>query len=205
MNASQIHTRIHAGVDEYTRRSLSLKRYLHSLRVAETAAGLSRRFAGYYGISVEEARIAGVAHDMAREWETEQLIVAAGRDEYPPTDEELETPKLLHGKAAAVMLREEFGETRESVISAVRWHTYGHPDMGALGMIIYIADYIEPGREHVDEEYFRRVMSRESLEEMVLLVLSDEFDHLRRKGRRIVESSRMLYDALEKSSVRSGV
>ena len=205
MSAAQKYSRIYTRVDEYARCNLSLKRYLHSLRVMETAVELSREFAERYGVSEEEARIAGIAHDIAREWDTEQLIVAAGRDNVPVTEEELEMPKLLHGKAAAVMLREEFGELRESVLSAVRWHTYGHPDMGALGMILYIADYIEPGRDHVDEEYCRRVRSRESLEEMVVLVLSDEFSHLRLKRRRIVESSRMLYDALTKSSVRSSV
>ena len=198
-------SQITAGVDEYVRDSLSLKRYLHSIRVMETAEKLIRNFGGRCTVSVDEARTAGIAHDMTREWDAEQLIVAAGRDDYPPTDEELDSPKLLHGKAAAVMLREEFGERRESVLRAVRWHTYGHPDMGELGMIIYVADYIEPGREHINEEYRRRVMGTESLEEMVLIVLSDEFEHLRRRGRRIVESSRMLYDALSKSSVRSSV
>lgn len=34
----------------------------------------------------------------------------------------------------------------EEILSAIRYHTTGHPDMTVLEKIIYLADYIEPGR-----------------------------------------------------------
>jgi len=51
---------------------------------------------------------------------------------------------LLHGPAAAVRLE---GEIDEEMRHAIRYHTTGHAAFGALGRSLYIADFLEPGRE----------------------------------------------------------
>ena len=54
--------------------------------------------------------------------------------------------KLLHGPAAAAMLRRD-GVKDESVLRAVTYHTVGHPDLDLLGRCLYLADFLEPGRK----------------------------------------------------------
>src|SRR5690606_8966546 len=54
---------------------------------------------------------------------------------------------VLHGPAAAARLAEE-GVTDEPLLTAVAWHTLGHPDLDLRGRCLYIADYIEPGRTY---------------------------------------------------------
>ena len=53
--------------------------------------------------------------------------------------------ELLHGPAAARRLRDD-GEARADVLGAIEWHTLGSPEWGRVGRALYMADYLEPGR-----------------------------------------------------------
>ena len=52
----------------------------------------------------------------------------------------------LHGPAAAIRLGRE-GERRDSVLMAVRWHTVGNPEWDRTGRALFMADFLEPGRQ----------------------------------------------------------
>ena len=180
---------------EYVKVHLSLPRFLHSIRTAETAVELCRR----YGLSLEEAYVSGIAHDMAREIGTAQGIQLAREDSLPLLEEELLRPVLLHGRAAAVLLQTLWGEKRETVLNAVRWHTQGHPDMGAIGKVLYIADFIEPGRSHITEEFRANILRLESLDGMLKKILEAQFSYLREKQVEISAYALQLYKAIEAS------
>lgn len=53
---------------------------------------------------------------------------------------------LRHGPAAAAYAERE-GESDQEVLEAVRYHSVGHGGWGQLGRILYLADYLEPGRK----------------------------------------------------------
>ena len=55
------------------------------------------------------------------------------------------TPALRHGPAAAAMAARH-GETDAGVLSAVRYHTVGFAGWNRVGRMLYLADYLEPGR-----------------------------------------------------------
>jgi 2-amino-4-hydroxy-6-hydroxymethyldihydropteridine diphosphokinase len=52
---------------------------------------------------------------------------------------------MLHGPAAANHLGAE-GESRVSVLDAIRWHTTGYGAWDRIGRALYMADFLEPGR-----------------------------------------------------------
>lgn len=54
-------------------------------------------------------------------------------------------PVLRHGPAAAEMAARH-GETDLGVLDAVRYHSIGFAGWDAVGRILYLADYLEPGR-----------------------------------------------------------
>jgi 2-amino-4-hydroxy-6-hydroxymethyldihydropteridine diphosphokinase len=94
----------------------------------------------------DEARAwhdAGCWHDALRDAEPGGLVELADDPELPL--------KALHGPAAAARLRAD-GETRESVLQAIAWHTVGSPDWDRTGRALYMADYLEPGRTFAREE-----------------------------------------------------
>ena len=58
---------------------------------------------------------------------------------------------LAHGPAAADRAAAD-GERDRGVLDAVRFHTVGAPDWDDVGRMLYLADYLEPGREFASAE-----------------------------------------------------
>jgi len=143
---------------------LSEKRYLHSLGVAEEAERLAKR----YGADTEKAYLAGLVHDCAKEIPEEETLSLL-RDVYhiEPDFAAKAAPWLLHGTLGACVAKEEFGIEDEEILDAIRYHTTGKAGMSLLSKLIFIADFIEPGRSYPDVEMLR-AMTYENLEEAML-------------------------------------
>lgn len=126
---------------ELVKAKLTDKRYEHTIGVMETAVQLAQR----YGADIKKAEIAAIFHDYAKfcpKEEMKQLLL-----------EEKVDARLLHfhhelwhAPVGALLVQKEVGITDEEVLSAIRWHTTGRPGMTQLEKIVYLADYIEPGR-----------------------------------------------------------
>ncbi len=116
-------------------------RSVHIQRVARLAA----RWADEMSVSPEERDrwIRAVAlHDSLKEAPQSQLS-ALVTDRWG-------VPSLLHGPAAAV-LAEQHGETDHAVLDAVRYHSVGFAGWEVVGKVLYLADFLEPGRPfHTD-------------------------------------------------------
>lgn len=84
-------------------------------------------------------RAAGWLHDALRDAHSREL-----RAMVPATARDLPGP-LLHGPACAERLRHAGVEDTE-VLAAVAWHTIGHPSLTRIGRMLYLADFLEPGR-----------------------------------------------------------
>ncbi len=54
--------------------------------------------------------------------------------------------EMAHGPAAADRAMRE-GETDRGVLDAVRYHTIGYAGWDEVGRALYLADFLEPGRE----------------------------------------------------------
>jgi HD superfamily phosphohydrolase YqeK len=113
------------------------KRRAHIARVTALLDG----WAAGLGLAPADAQAwhdAGRWHDALRDAD-EPTLRELTRDRDTP-------PDLLHGPAAAERLAAE-GETRRSVLDAVRWHTVGHPAWDRTGRALYMADFLDPGRK----------------------------------------------------------
>lgn len=88
-------------------------------------------------------RDAGRWHDALRD--------ASESDLRALLDDATTAAPLLHGPAAARRLALD-GETRQHVLDAIAWHTVGSVDWGSTGRALYMADYLEPGREFACDE-----------------------------------------------------
>ena len=86
-------------------------------------------------------RDAGLLHDALRDADETMLRDLAGATF--GTDAPVE---ILHGPAAAEWLVRA-GESRASLLDAVRYHTVGHGDWERVGQALYMADFLEPGRK----------------------------------------------------------
>jgi HD domain-containing protein len=75
--------------------------------------------------------------------------------------------QLAHGPAAADRAARE-GETDQGVLDAVRYHTVGYAGWDDVGRMLYLADFLEPGRSFAAEER-RRLAQRVPLDRDAVL------------------------------------
>ena len=120
------------------------KRFEHTLGVEYTAAALAMR----YGSDIDSARAAGLLHDCAKCLSDEKRLSICRKNHIPVTEVERKNPFLLHAKAGAYLAREKYGIKDPDILNAIRSHTTGRKNMSLLEKIIFVADYIEPGRKH---------------------------------------------------------
>lgn len=132
---------------EQLKGKLTKKRYEHSIGVSYTASAMAM----VHGADVEQAAVAGLLHDCAKCYPTEEKLKRCKKHKLPINSYERKNPELLHAKLSAYYAREKYGVTDEEILSAITWHTTGKADMSVLDKIIYIADYIEPNRRALPE------------------------------------------------------
>ena len=127
---------------EKLKKALTVHRYYHTLGVADTAERLAERF----GVDAHRARLAGLLHDCAKSMpygEMRRLV----ETNVPDTDEqELDSEPVLHAPAGMVVAERDYGVRDRMILQAIRRHTLGGPDMTAMDALIYVSDFIEPGR-----------------------------------------------------------
>jgi nicotinate-nucleotide adenylyltransferase len=174
-------------VEAYIREHLSEPRLRHVEGVARYAVWLAERF----GEDPTRARLAALAHDMAREWPEDEMREWALSDGLGESGLEREKPKILHGRAAARMLHMHYGVSDPEILAAIRSHTLGERRMGRLEKILYCADYLEPGRPYIENEFREEVESLD-LDAMVCACV----EHNTRRGHAPAEESLSMYREL---------
>ena len=143
--ASEPHSLV-KKVEQAARETLSMPRFLHSRNTALLAYDMCRRFQSTFGIEPMDGYLAGITHDLAKQLDSKEMTKLAKKDGNPITALEKDKPNLLHGRAAAVLLREQFSIHNKDILEAVAVHTSGSRDMCLLAKIIYIADKAEVSR-----------------------------------------------------------
>lgn len=148
---------------------VSPDRLSHMARVAE----LMGRWADALSLPADERTrwlAVGWLHDTLRDVPPARL-----RDEVPAEYRDL-PGVVLHGPAAAERLK---GQADERVLQAIRFHTIGHPSFDQLGRALYLADFLEPGRDF-EVEWRATLAARMpgDLTEVLLEVLGARLAHL---------------------------
>ena len=171
------------------RPKLSEKRFVHTIGVEYTAATL----AFVHGADVEKARIAGLLHDCAKGYSDEEKLKKAKKHGIPISKVEKANPDLLHGKLGAVYAKKKYDVKDNEILTAITYHTTGHPGMSLLDKIIFVADYIEPNRKMVkDMEEIRRE-AYEDIDKCVIHILKNTLDYLHEKKYVIDEMTEQTY------------
>ena len=94
---------------------------------------------------------------------------------------EEKNPSLLHAKLGAYMAETAYGVEDPEILSAIKWHTTGKPDMSMLDIIIYMADYIEPNRDKAPDLANLRKLAFEDIDECLYAILESTVAYLKQK------------------------
>ena len=172
------------------KKTLDKGRYVHTKGVMYTAGCLAMA----YGYSVEKAMLAGLLHDCAKCIPNEEKLEMCEKNDIAINEVEAQNPFLLHAKLGAFLAEEEYGVKDPDVLHAIKVHTTGAPDMSLLDKIVFIADYIEPGRckaAHLDQ--IRQLAFRD-LDACLLMILRDTLQFERGRGSMIDPATQIAYE-----------
>ena len=170
------------------------KRYEHTLGVTYTAACLAMR----YDIDMERAQTAGLLHDCAKCLSNEKKISLCKKQSIEINMTEAKNPFLLHAKAGAYLAEHKYGIRDEDILNAIRYHTTGRPGMSTLEKIVFIADYIEPGRSHSARLPELRKLAFQDLDKALVEILKDTLRYLEKTENEIDPMTRRTYDHYKK-------
>ena len=151
--------------------SLPGKLRAHIFRVRDVGLDLAAR----HGIDEERAELAILGHDVARAAKKKEILHQANRFGLSVVDIERRAPVMLHGPVGAELLRHEDGLDDDEILDAVRYHTTGHPRLTPLGLLVFIADKLEPNKmKSYPYQQELRHIANESLHQAVLEFLCRE-------------------------------
>ncbi|MBQ9927767.1 MAG: bis(5'-nucleosyl)-tetraphosphatase (symmetrical) YqeK [Lachnospiraceae bacterium] len=171
-------------------KNLDHKRFEHTLGVAYTAAALAMR----YEVDILKAQTAGLLHDCAKCLSDEKRLSICEKHNIQMNEIEHNNPFLLHAKVGSYIAMKKFQIHDKDVINAILNHTTGRPGMSSLEKIIYIADYIEPGRKQAPNLAEIRKLAFQDLDLALVKILSDTLDYLKTTNTDIDPMTQQTYD-----------
>lgn len=128
-----------------------IKRFAHIEGVIDTAILIAKA----QDADIESARIAAILHDCTKHepetYHREMILKYFGTwplETYPRP--------LWHAFSAVGYAKDVCGIVDEDILNAILYHTTGRAAMSKLEKIIYIADYVEPGR-HFPTKHWREL------------------------------------------------
>ncbi len=160
---------------EAVKRNVTEARYEHILRVEETAI----RLADHYGAETEAASLASILHDYAKDIPRADIEVLVDQGDLPRELLDFGS-QIWHGPAAAYYAQTTFGIHDQSILDAIAQHTIGGQMMPLVSQIVFIADYIEPGRQFPGVEEARR-LADQTLESAVVYKIKQTLLYLIQK------------------------
>ena len=176
------------------RDQLTEHRYQHTIGVMETAIVLAERF----GADPRKAELAAIFHDYAKfrpKEEMRQIIV----EQNMPAELLQYNSELWHAPVGAYLAEIEAGVTDQEVLDAIRYHTSGRIGMTLLDKIIYLADYIEPGRHFPGVEEVRE-MAREDLDKALIQSMNNTIQFLMKKNQPVFPDTFNAYNSIVQNS-----
>ncbi|WP_413308640.1 bis(5'-nucleosyl)-tetraphosphatase (symmetrical) YqeK [Bacillus sp. 1P10SD] len=175
---------------QLVKEQLTEHRYQHTIGVMETALTLAK----LYGADEKKAELAAIFHDYAKfrpKDEMKEIITSQG---YPQDLLEYNA-ELWHAPTGAYLVEKEAGITDREILDAIRYHTSGRAGMTLLEMVIYLADYIEPGRHFPGVEEVRE-LAKENLNRALVKSVQNTILFLLKKNQKVYPDTFYTYNDL---------
>lgn len=166
------------------------KRFEHTVRVMETAIPLAVQF----GIDEKKAELAAIFHDYAKYRPKEEMKQWILKEKLP-FDLLQFHHELWHAPVGSLLVKKEVGITDEEILDAIKYHTTGRAKMKPLEKVIYLADYMEPGRNFPGVEKVRE-LAHKDLDSAMIQALKNTIQYLISKDQPIYPDTFHTYNDL---------
>ncbi|WP_027963499.1 bis(5'-nucleosyl)-tetraphosphatase (symmetrical) YqeK [Halalkalibacillus halophilus] len=125
-----------------SKKVMNPKRFEHVERVTETASDL----AAFYEVNQTEVGLAAAFHDYCKDFDSDDLRRWIQDDVTLPKDLLHYHHELWHGPVGAKYVSKWYGVDTPEILNGIYYHTTGRRNMSKVEQIVFVADYIEPGR-----------------------------------------------------------
>ncbi|MFN0117210.1 MAG: bis(5'-nucleosyl)-tetraphosphatase (symmetrical) YqeK [Elusimicrobiota bacterium] len=135
-------------------------RFKHSVAVGKLAKKLGKR----HGWDPKLARLSGLLHDWAKEWNPKELGMYCKNNKLkiPNLDFILRvSPNILHAYVSADIALKNKWITNKKALHAIASHTLGDLTMELEDKIIYIADFSSPDRKYKEAKEVRKMAMKD--------------------------------------------
>ncbi len=180
-------------IKDYLQEHLSQGRYEHCLRVCCCAMEIAQS----YKLDQNKVELAALLHDVTKEkpvaWHKQILNANEVTDQ-----QLLIVVPIMHAYTGMVFASEYFGITDESILKAIEYHTIGNVTMDDIAKVVYIADYIEPGRNQDGVDEIRMLVGKIELDQIVKKIIENEMDYFNSIGKQLHPDTILLYEKIGK-------
>lgn len=134
------------------RANMDDKRFQHCVRVSKTAKKLAR----LNNYSENKAALAGFVHDYAKQVPVKEYRKVIETEDF---DRDLLNwnRAIWHGIVGTYFIKRDLKITDPEILQAVRRHTTADIEMTTLDKIVFMADFIEPGRDFPGVDQARKI------------------------------------------------
>ena len=167
----------YAEAKKLVKARLSEKRWTHTKNGKKMAVKLAKR----WGADPEKAAMAAILHDSAKELPKSELLQIFADNAIIAENAPARPSPVWHGIAAAILAQTQWGVSDPEILSAIRCHTTGKPDMSKLDKIIYLADMTSAERDWPGVEELR-ALQMENLDRALCDALKHSIDFVEEKG-----------------------
>lgn len=163
-------------------------RFEHCIGVSQTA----RKLAQLNGYDEDKAALAGFIHDYAKQVDNSEFEAVIKSENFDP-DLLNWNRAIWHGIVGVYFIERDLKITDPEILQAIRRHTTADTEMTTLDKIVFVADFIEPGRSFSGVEEARKV-SFANLDQGVAYELSHTLEFLIAKRARIYPKTIAAYN-----------
>ncbi|WP_242368406.1 bis(5'-nucleosyl)-tetraphosphatase (symmetrical) YqeK [Lactobacillus intestinalis] len=132
--------------------NMDKKRFEHCIGVSKTA----RKLAKLNGYDEDKAALAGFIHDYAKRVPVEEYRKVIKEQDFDP-DLLNWNRAIWHGIVGTYFIKRDLEITDPEILQAVWRHTTADAEMTTLDKIVFVADFIEPGRDFPGVDEARKV------------------------------------------------
>lgn len=172
-------------------KSLTTKRFGHSMRVVDTALKLAK----IYNCDLKKTKIAAMLHDCAKCYECDQSLELCQKYNVVLDDQTSKGHQLIHAVLGAKIAEIEYGVDDSEILSAIACHTTGKANMTMLDKIIWLADYIEPARDFEDIDKIRE-LAYTDINKSILFAFEKTLEFLIAKGKDLHPSTKSAKESI---------
>lgn len=163
-------------------------RFAHCERVSQEA----RKLAALNHYDEQKAALAGFVHDYAKQVSNDEYVRVIKQQGF---DQDLLNwnRSIWHGIVGTYFIKRDLHITDQEILTAVNRHTTADVEMSTLDKIVFMADYIEPGRTFAGVDEARKI-TYESLDAGVGFQLAHTLAFLAQKREKIYPRTLLAYN-----------